>query len=164
MKKGLVVALCCAVYGGFWIPMLAGTFAGDKGTLAAVLGCGLASAAFVPLYRRSEGLGWTIRDRRQGARTFKWGREGGRVGDELSPNDLDVVTESKEVAYWALVATIVALLLCQIAAALVGRAHQQGADALGTVLLGIAGLSLSLQTLAVNLVIADPDEYKAEED
>ena len=163
MRKGLVVVLCCAVYGGFWVPMLAGTFAGDKGTPAAVLGCGLASAAFVPLYRRSEGLGWTIRDRRQGARTFKWGREGGRVGDELSPNDLDVVTESKEVAYWALVATIVALLLCQIAAALAGRTQQE-AEALGTVLLGIAGLSLSLQTLAVNLVIADPEERMADED
>ena len=163
MSKGLVVALCCVVYGGLWLPMLAGTFASDRGVPAVILGCGLAFVAFVPLYRRSEGLGWTIRDRRQGARTFKWGREGGRVGDELSPNDLDVVTESKEVAYWALVATVVALLICQIAAALAGRAQQE-AEALGTVLLGIAGLSLSLQTLAVNLVIADPEERMADED
>ncbi len=163
MRKGRVVALCCAVYVGFWIPMLAGTFAGDKGTLAIVFGCGMAAAAFAPLYRRSEGLGWVMRDRMQGFRQFRWVRGESRVGERLSPNDSDLVTESREVAYWVLVATVLALLLCQIAAALVGRT-QQGAEAPGTVLLGIAGLSLCLQTLAVNLLIEDPEEYTADED
>lgn len=163
MSRGMVVALCCAVYGGLWVPMLAGTFAFDKATLAVFLGGGLAFAAFVPLYKRSEGLGWTIRDRMQGVRTFRWGRGGGRVGDGLSPNDLDVVTESKEVAYWVLVATVVALLILQFVASEIGRV-QRGADAVTVIVLGVAGLALTLQTLAVNLVIEDPKQQNAAED